>query len=76
MFIAVTLTTGQLTLINLNEIEQICFSQYDENNSLIFLKRDPDDPILVSDDLFSIVKGLSNVDQILKPIKDDKSRIK
>ena len=76
MFIALTLTTGPLTLINLDEVEQICFSEYDADNSAIYLKRDPINPILVSEDLFSIVKGLVSANQILKPRKDDKSCIK
>jgi hypothetical protein len=76
MFIALTLTTGPLTLINLDEVEQICISEYDADNAAIYLKRDPVNSILVSEDLFSIVKGLVYANQILKPMKDDKSCIR
>ena len=76
MFIALTLTTGPLTLINLDEVEQICISEYDADNSAIYLKRDPINPVLVSESLPSIVKGLVGANQILKAIKDDKSRIR
>jgi hypothetical protein len=77
MFIAVTLTTGQLTLINLNEVEQICFSEFDINNSAIYFKRDPVSRVLVLDSMTEIVKGLVDAGQICKPhIDNDKSRIK
>ena len=70
MFIAVTLTTGQLTFINIDAIEQICFT----NSALgeeatIYLKTDPDSPIRLADTLLSIVKGLNTANRIIKPLK-------
>lgn len=79
MFIALTLRSGDLTLINLNEIEQICFDLGEGSSgkeAVIFLKSDPDSPIRLADTMMDIVKGLVNVKQIVKPIKsNDKSRI-
>ena len=70
MFIAVTLYTGELTLINLNEIEQICFTQTGSGEGAsIFLKSDPDAPIRLADTMMDIVKGLVSARQIIKPFK-------
>lgn len=77
MFIALTLeATGQLTLINIDAIEQICFtnSALGEGAS-IYLKTDPDSPIRLADTMLDIVKGLNTAHRIIKPLKDDKSRI-
>ena len=79
MFIALTLKNGDLTLINLNEIEQICFDLGEGSSgkeAVIFLKSDPNSPIRLADTMMDIVKELVDVNQVIKPVKsNDKSRI-
>ena len=57
MFIALTLKNGGLTLINLNEIEQICFDLGEGSSgkeAVIFLKSDPNSPIRLADTMMDI----------------------
>jgi hypothetical protein len=71
MFIALTLKNGDLTLINLNEIEQICFDLGEGSSgkeAMIFLKNDPNSPIRLADTMMDIVKGLVSAGQIIKPL--------
>ena len=70
MFIALTLTTGQLTLVNIDAIEQICFtSPALGDEATIYLKTDPDSPIRLADTLPDIIKGLNTVNRVIKPLK-------
>ncbi len=70
MFIALTLTTGELTLVNLNEIEQICFTQSGlGEEASIFLKSDPYSPIRLADTMMDIVKGMVDAKLLIKPLK-------
>ena len=70
MFIALTLTTGQLTLVNIDAIEQICFtSPALGDEATIYLKTDPDSPIRLADTLPDIIKGLNAAYKIIKPLK-------
>ena len=78
MFIALTLTTGQLTLRNIDAIEQICFTDSAlGEGATIYLKTDPNSPIRLADTVLDIVKVLNTAHRIIKPLnKDDKSRIR
>lgn len=70
MFIALTLETGQLTLVNIDAIEQICFTNSTlGDEATIYLKTDPDSPIRLADTLLDIVQGLNTANRIIKPLK-------
>lgn len=70
MFIALTLTTGQLTLVNIDAIEQICFTNPAlGDEATIYLKTDPDSPIRLADTLLDIIKGLNTANRVIKPLK-------